>query len=195
MSKKEDKKREETKKKILSEMKKEEFMKAIAKDLPEDINEQEFMQAIAEKLGDHMNINTDYDMNDDEDFDKSFAMFETLSKTMTAFVNTAMYHYTSPEEGEGTHPEQVLHTFLNAVLVQIFIRSPDDEIAKEIITDLTDQLDTTAKLANSLKKQGSIQSIDSDKYRAKMEELERNGNNIEMEDIVTDELTKGETIH
>ena len=77
MSKKEDKKREETKKKILSEMKKEEFMKAIAKDLPEDINEQEFMQAIAEKLGDHMNINTDYDMNDDEDLDKSFAMFKT----------------------------------------------------------------------------------------------------------------------
>ena len=70
-----------------------------------------------------------------------------------------------------------------------------DETAKEIITDLTDQLDTTAKLANSLKKQGSIQSIDSDEYRAKMEELERNGNNIEMEDIVTDELTKGETIH
>ena len=174
MSKKEDKKREEMKK-MFDEMK---------KDLPEGINEQEFMQNIVEKLGDHMNINTDYDMNDEEKrFDDAFQMFEHLSKFMTTLINTAMYHYTSPEEGKGTHPEQVLHTILNAVLVQIFIRSPDDETAKEIITDLTNQLDTASKLAKALREDGLIESLDSSEYRKKMD------------GYVSEELTEGETIH
>ena len=176
MSKKEDKKREEMKK-MFDEMK---------KDLPEGINEQDFMQNIVEKLGDHMNINTDYDMNDEEKrFDDAFQMFEHLSKFMTTLINTAMYHYTDRNNdwSKKIHPEQVLHTILNAVLVQIFIRSPDDETAKEIITDLTNQLDTASKLAKALREDGLIESLDSSEYREKMD------------GYVSEELTEGETIH
>tara|TARA_R110000803_G_scaffold41582_2_gene89290 strand:+ start:5264 stop:5794 length:531 start_codon:yes stop_codon:yes gene_type:complete len=176
MSKKEDKKREEMKK-MFDEMK---------KDLPEGISEEDFMQNIVEKLGDHMNINTDYDMNDEEKrFDDAFQMFEHLSKFMTTLINTAMYHYTDRNNdwSKKIHPEQVLHTILNAVLVQIFIRSPDDETAKEIITDLTNQLDTASKLAKALREDGLIESLDSSEYREKMD------------GYVSEELTEGETIH
>lgn len=176
MSKEEDKKREEMKK-MFDKMK---------KDLPEDISEEDFMQNIVEKLGDHMNINTDYDMNDEEKrFDDAFQMFEHLSKFMTTLINTAMYHYTDRNNdwSKKIHPEQVLHTILNAVLVQIFIRSPDDETAKEIITDLTDQLDTASKLAKALKEDGFVESLDQSEYRKKMDEY------------VSEELTEGETIH
>ena len=127
-------------------------------------DERDFMEEV-KKIADHLNVNVPTN-EEFEDFSYAMAkMHSKLDVAMNGIINSSVQHFTKDDNLGIGH---VLHGFLVAICIQIFMRATDDESALELIEDVFEDggLERIANIAKELEKH--TVAYDQEEYEKKI---------------------------
>jgi len=128
-------------------------------------DERDFMEEV-KKVADSMNVNVSTAEEELDAFSLDMAkMHSKLDVAMNGIINASIQHFTKDDRLGIGH---VLHGFLVAICIQIFMRATDDESALELMDNVFADggLDRIANIAKELEK--NTVAYDQEEYEKKI---------------------------
>ena len=128
-------------------------------------DERDFMEEV-KKVADHLNVNVSTADEELDAFSLDMAkMHSKLDVAMNGIINASIQHFTKDDRLGIGH---VLHGFLVAICIQIFMRATDDDSALELIDNVFADggLDRIANIAKELEK--NTVAYDQEEYEKKI---------------------------
>jgi len=128
-------------------------------------DERDFMEEV-KKVADSMNVNVSTAEEELDAFSLDMAkMHSKLDVAMNGIINASIQHFTKDDRLGIGH---VLHGFLVAICIQIFMRATDDEHALELIDNVFADggFDRIANIAKELEK--NTVAYDQEEYEKKI---------------------------
>ena len=128
-------------------------------------DERDFMEEV-KKVADSMNVNVSTAEEELDAFSLDMAkMHSKLDVAMNGIINASIQHFTKDDRLGIGH---VLHGFLVAICIQIFMRATDDDSALELIDNVFADggLDRIANIAKELEK--NTVAYDQEEYEKKI---------------------------